>query len=39
VDQELDWTKEIYKKMDVKYLYLSAWKENHFEAASNSRHT
>jgi len=28
VDQELGWTKEIYKKMDVKYLYLRARKEN-----------
>jgi ABC-type nitrate/sulfonate/bicarbonate transport system substrate-binding protein len=28
VDQELGWTKEIYKKMDVQYLYLRARKEN-----------
>jgi ABC-type nitrate/sulfonate/bicarbonate transport system substrate-binding protein len=28
VDQELGWTKEIYKKMDVKYLYLRARQEN-----------
>jgi len=28
VDQELGWTKEIYKKMDIKYLYLRARKEN-----------
>jgi ABC-type nitrate/sulfonate/bicarbonate transport system substrate-binding protein len=28
VDQELGWTKEIYKKMDVKYLYLRAREEN-----------
>jgi ABC-type nitrate/sulfonate/bicarbonate transport system substrate-binding protein len=28
VDQELGWTKEIYKKMDVRYLYLRARKEN-----------
>jgi len=28
VDQELGWTKEIYKKMDVHYLYLRARKEN-----------
>jgi ABC-type nitrate/sulfonate/bicarbonate transport system substrate-binding protein len=28
VDQELGWTKEVYKKMDVKYLYLRARKEN-----------
>jgi ABC-type nitrate/sulfonate/bicarbonate transport system substrate-binding protein len=28
VDQELGWTKEIYKKMEVKYLYLRARKEN-----------
>jgi ABC-type nitrate/sulfonate/bicarbonate transport system substrate-binding protein len=28
VDQELGWTKEIYKKMDVKYLYLRARREN-----------
>jgi ABC-type nitrate/sulfonate/bicarbonate transport system substrate-binding protein len=28
VDQELGWTKELYKKMDVHYLYLRARKEN-----------
>jgi len=28
VDQELGWTKEIYKKMDVQYLYLRAREEN-----------
>ncbi len=28
VDQELGWTKELYKKMDVQYLYLRARKEN-----------
>ena len=28
VDQELGWTKEIYKKMDIRYLYLRARKEN-----------
>ena len=28
VDQELGWTKEIYKKMDVQYYYLRASKEN-----------
>ncbi len=28
VDQELGWTKEIYKKMDVQYYYLRARKEN-----------
>jgi ABC-type nitrate/sulfonate/bicarbonate transport system substrate-binding protein len=28
VDQELGWTKEIYKKMGVQYLYLRARKEN-----------
>ena len=28
VDQELGWTKEVYKKMGVKYLYLRARKEN-----------
>lgn len=28
VDQELGWTKEVYKKMNVKYLYLRARKEN-----------
>jgi ABC-type nitrate/sulfonate/bicarbonate transport system substrate-binding protein len=28
VDQELGWTKEIFKKMDVQYLYLRARKEN-----------
>jgi ABC-type nitrate/sulfonate/bicarbonate transport system substrate-binding protein len=28
VDQELGWTKEIYKKMDIHYLYLRARKEN-----------
>jgi len=28
VDQELGWTKEVYKKMDVKYLYLRAREEN-----------
>ncbi len=28
VDQELGWTKELYKKMDVQYLYLRASKEN-----------
>jgi ABC-type nitrate/sulfonate/bicarbonate transport system substrate-binding protein len=28
VDQELGWTKELYKKMDVRYLYLRARKEN-----------
>ena len=28
VDQELGWTKEEYKKMDVSYLYLRARKEN-----------
>ena len=28
VDQELGWTKEVYKKMDVQYLYLRARKEN-----------
>lgn len=28
VDQELGWTKELYKKIDVHYLYLRARKEN-----------
>ena len=28
VDQELGWTKELYKKMGVQYLYLRARKEN-----------
>jgi ABC-type nitrate/sulfonate/bicarbonate transport system substrate-binding protein len=28
VDQELGWTKEIYKKMDVQYLYLRARQQN-----------
>ncbi len=28
VDQELGWTKELYKKMGVEYLYLRARKEN-----------
>ncbi len=28
VDQELGWTKEVYKKMDVQYLYLRAREEN-----------
>jgi len=28
VDQELGWTKEVYKKMNVKYLYLRAREEN-----------
>ena len=28
VDQELGWTKEVYKKMDVQYYYLRARKEN-----------
>jgi ABC-type nitrate/sulfonate/bicarbonate transport system substrate-binding protein len=30
VDQELGWTKELYKKMDVRYLYLRARKENNW---------
>ena len=30
VDQELGWTKELYKKMDVQYLYLRARKENNW---------
>lgn len=30
VDQELGWTKEIYKKMDVQYLYLRAREENNW---------
>ena len=34
VDQELGWTKEIYKKMDVKYLYLRAREENDWDRKS-----
>jgi len=30
VDQELGWTKEIYKKMGVQYLYLRAREENNW---------
>jgi ABC-type nitrate/sulfonate/bicarbonate transport system substrate-binding protein len=30
VDQELGWTKELYKKMDVQYLFLRARKENNW---------
>ena len=30
VDQELGWTKEVYKKMDVRYQYLRAREENNW---------